>query len=400
MTRPLALLVLLGAASTPLAAQSRVAVLSEPGTPVIAAEVLVATGPRDEPAGKAGLAYLAARAVTYPILPVMDSLGAHLAVAAEKDALAFSLTAAPDVWEEASRVLMVALFRDPSDSVAVVRERATIQQELGGRAANPADASAREADAAFFGPDHPWGRPAVGSVESVQRLTVADVETFLRANLTPDRAVVAVVGPVEDARVREHLGTYLGGTRRPPAAAPPRAPRESPVRRDYNSITTWISASLPFAETADVEAIRFFAYLVSEELSFGPSRSSVHDARSDVFLRIGGGELRLQVVIPPDEAGQWASHVQRVIQEVGTRNLPDDVFAAHRRRYLGESLMRLLAPEDRAHEAARALLVGGREGLPLPEAETLTEARLRAAAASLGRPILVFLGPIMEQVER
>ena len=62
-TRALLVLLLL---LVPVAAraQERVAVLSEPGTPVVAVQVLVATGPADEPEGKAGLAYLAARSVT------------------------------------------------------------------------------------------------------------------------------------------------------------------------------------------------------------------------------------------------------------------------------------------------------------------------------------------------
>src|SRR5207237_7234116 len=45
---------LLGAA--PLAAQQRMVIRPEPGTPVVAVEVLIAAGPADEPEGKAGLA--------------------------------------------------------------------------------------------------------------------------------------------------------------------------------------------------------------------------------------------------------------------------------------------------------------------------------------------------------
>jgi hypothetical protein len=35
---------------------------------------------------------------------VLDSLGAHLALQVQKDALSFTLIAAPDVWEEATRL--------------------------------------------------------------------------------------------------------------------------------------------------------------------------------------------------------------------------------------------------------------------------------------------------------
>ncbi len=92
------------------AAQERVFVRPEPGTPLVAVQVLVGVGPADEAAAQAGISYLAARSVVEPSRATFDSLGAHLDVDQQKDAIAFTLTAAPDAWEEATRVLMVALF--------------------------------------------------------------------------------------------------------------------------------------------------------------------------------------------------------------------------------------------------------------------------------------------------
>ncbi len=198
LARMVALGLLLSA--SPAAAQERIVVVAEPGTPVVATEVLVVAGPANEPEGKAGVAYLAARAVTAPILPVLDSLGARLSVRPQKDAVSFTLAAAPDVWEEATRTLLVSLFRDPPQSSTVLRERDAIRAELLGRQSNPADAANQEADAALYGADHPWGRPTVGTPESVSELTVQDVDGFLRASFTSDRVVVAVVGPVDPRR--------------------------------------------------------------------------------------------------------------------------------------------------------------------------------------------------------
>src|SRR5690606_38012405 len=124
---------------------------------------------------------------------------------ARKDALTFTLIASPDVWEEASRTLLVALFRDPPEREWMLRQQDAIAAELEGREANPADAAVRAADAAAFGDDHPWGRSTVGSPASVRALEVEDVDDFLRAYVTSNRAVVAVVGPVDESEAREHL---------------------------------------------------------------------------------------------------------------------------------------------------------------------------------------------------
>lgn len=398
MRLPILLGTVLGLLGAPLAAQSRLAVFVETGTPVIATEILLATGPADEEAEHAGLAYLSARAVTRPILPLLDSLGAHLSVSAEKDALSFSLIAAPDAWEAATQLLMVALFRDPPAADAIAREQRAIRAELAGRASNPADAVDREADVAFFGADHPWGRPAVGTAQTVARLTPTTVDAFLRARYQPERAVAVVVGAVDERNAREHLLSFLGSDGGLiPMTTPPVEPAVEPVRKDYNSITTWVAATFPFPADADVESLRLLAHLAEEQIAFGPSRRSVYNARSEIVTRRDGGELRFTVVIPPQEAPAWADRIERTVRDIAeSPNLPLG-WAAMLRRYRGARLQQLDAPESRAREAARRLLVRGRAEALLPDLDRLTVPRLRAAALYLGEPTTVFLGPFLEE---
>lgn len=376
--------------------QERIAVFTEPGTPVIATEVLLATGPADEDSAQAGLSYLAARAVTEPLRPLLDSLDAHLQVTPHKDALSFTLIAAPDAWEEVTRALLVALFRDPPKRDAVAREQRAIRAELLARLTNPADAVAREADAALFGEGHPWSRATVGTPQTVQALGVAEVDRFLRSHFTPERVVVAVVGPVEDARVREHLATYLTAEGPIPYEPVPPRPEDSPVRRDYNAITAWVSTSFPVPEGTDQEALRFAAYLARQELAF-PGRHRVYDVRSEFFPRRGGGELRLQVVVPPEGAGGWAERIEDTLMR-GTDALALRAdWETKLRRYRGERLLELSAPEDRARAAARRLLVGGRAERAVPDLDSLSLARVRAAVYSLGAPSVVYLGPFLDE---
>src|SRR5687768_13919138 len=143
---PVALAAFASLWATLAAAQTaqRIAVLTEPGTPVVASEFLLTIGPADEEVRVAGLTYLAARSVVSPLLETFDSLGAHVNVTAHKDALSFSIIAAPDTWQEATRILLTGLFRSAPDSATVTRERNAIVAELAARLSNPADAAARE----------------------------------------------------------------------------------------------------------------------------------------------------------------------------------------------------------------------------------------------------------------
>ena len=389
-------LALLAAASA--SGQERLVIRPEPGTPVVAVEVLIAAGPADEPEGKAGLAYLAARTVVAPIQPALDSVGAHLEIAAGKDAITFTLIAAPDDWENASRALLVALFRDPPDRQWMLRQQRAIAAELTGRLSNPADAMLRAADAAVFGEDHPWGRSTVGTPATVQKLTLEDVDRFLRTHVTSRRAVVAVVGAVEAAAARAHLVTFIDPSAPLPAQEWVRPePAERMVRTDYNSITTWISVTYPFPAEADVEALEFLAGLAMDELSFSLTRRSVFNVRSEVIPRRAGGELRLQLVTPPGEADDWAERVRDLISGFGERAIGSEVLEARLRRFRGERLQALAAPEDRARALARQLLVTGRTRTVGAEAEEITIARLRRAVRALNPPTIVLLGPVEDE---
>lgn len=392
----LSALLLLSAAPCSLRAQEHVVVRSEPGTPVVAVEVLVAAGPAEETPEQAGLAYLTARVATAPIRPILDSLGAHLTVQAHKDALGFTLTAAPDAWREASRTLLVALFRDPADSLAMVRERAALRAELIGREASPADALAREVDAAVFGPDHPWRRAAAGYSSTVEKLTLSDVDGFIRAYLVPDRTVAAVVGPVDPAAAREHLGAFLRGAPWQPPRAEPPEPLDSPIRQEYNSITAWIAASYPFPAEVDEEAVRLLGELVVEGLSFGPSRRSVYNARSEVVRRSVGGELRIQIVVPPREVDVWAGRIDEAVARYAEKAIAPAIFSERLRRYRGLRLRELDTPEARARAAARELFVGHPGTGRQVDLEGLDADRVLDAARALRSPTLVVLGPFVD----
>jgi predicted Zn-dependent peptidase len=391
MPRAVALVLLLGLVPATLQAQQRLVVVTESGTPMVGMEVLMAVGPLDEDPEQGGMTYLAARALVHPIRPLLEEIGASVLVHSNKDAVSFSLLAAPDAWEEASRRLMVALFRDPVDSAATERQRSAILTELAGRAANPADVLAAEADLAFWGPEHPWGRPAVGTPESVRRIRFADVDAFLRQAFVPSRTFVAVVGPIERDAAAAHLISYLGSEAPTRAIAPPGDPSGPLVRRDYNAITTWVSASYRFAPDADLEALRLLTHLATESLAFGPRRPGIYNSAGEIFARAGEGEIRLQIVVQPDAAEEWSTAIREAVGQFN-RPLPSEVFEQSIRSFRGTRLLALNAPEARARELARQLFLTGTT-TPLTQFHELTPARLLAATRSLRAPVVLMLGP-------
>jgi predicted Zn-dependent peptidase len=73
---------------------------------------------------------------------------------------------------------------------------------------------------------HPYGAPVVGTMEDLQGLARRDVEDYFRRFYGPNNAVVAVVGNLDPARIREWAEKYLAPI--PPGQVPPNVEVKEP----------------------------------------------------------------------------------------------------------------------------------------------------------------------------
>jgi predicted Zn-dependent peptidase len=142
-----------------------------------------------------------------------------------------------------------------------------------------------------------------------------------------------------------------------------------------------------------VEALRLLALVVADRFQFGPSSRQLYDARGEVMLHRGGGEVRFTLVVPPGEVDAWAERLRAAVAAVADAPLAPGAFADRLRRYSGERLLAMDAPEDRARVLAQELLLNGSRATDLVRLEGLTPARLQQAAKTLAAPVVVYLGP-------
>ncbi len=107
-----------------------------------------------------------------------------------------------------------------SDDVEI--ERDVVLEEIAMRDDDPEDTLGDVFLSSMFG-GHPVGRPVIGSVDSISRMTRAQLHSFHVRRYTPDRMVVAVAGNVDHDEVvglvAEHFGPRLVRGRSP---VPPR----------------------------------------------------------------------------------------------------------------------------------------------------------------------------------
>jgi len=198
---------------------ARVLVTELHAVPIVAIDILFATGVNGEPAGKAGLAGFVANMVTEgtktrtttQLAAELDEQAIELAAGAGNETSRVRLNALkeslPRSIELLADVLQNPTFR-PGDVDRIRKLKlAGLAQKLG----NPGALAADEAAKLLYGEKHPWGQPAGGSPETVESITADDLRRFREDWYRPNNALISVAGDVTADEIVRLLDQRLGG---------------------------------------------------------------------------------------------------------------------------------------------------------------------------------------------
>jgi len=215
----------------------RVITESLPAVRSAAFGIWAGVGSRDEDLAHAGATHFlehllfkgTARRTALEISAAMDAVGGELNAFTAKEYTCYyarvldaDLPLAIDVLSDMVTGSLIA----PKD---VDAERGVILEEIAMNDDEPSDTVHEAFSAQLFG-DTPLGRPILGSAESINSITQAQIAEHYAARYTPDHLVVAAAGSVDHDTVvklaREAFGAVTGGDAEP---APPRVPSQGTV---------------------------------------------------------------------------------------------------------------------------------------------------------------------------
>jgi zinc protease len=189
----------------------------ESAVPLIAVDFAFSGGAAQDPAGKAGTAYLTASTLNDGV-GEFDSKTFHerlerkaieLNFNTDRDALRGTLRTLSENRDEAFGYLKLALTAARFDNGDVELNRAQILSALRRATTSPSDiANLRWWEIAYAG--HPYARPANGTLESMPNITAADLKTYARRVLARDNVKIAVVGDIDAATVKTMLDDVFG----------------------------------------------------------------------------------------------------------------------------------------------------------------------------------------------
>ena len=175
----------------------------EPAVPMISLDYAFTGGANADPADKPGVANMTAALLDEGAGDIdstafqerMEEKAIQLGFTASRDQFRGSLRSLTLNLDEAVDLLRLALTAPRFDAEPVQRIRDQLLANLSRSSTNPNDIATRRFWAAAY-PNHPYGRPADGTPESIAAVTVDDMKTYVRNVLARDTLTVGIVGDI------------------------------------------------------------------------------------------------------------------------------------------------------------------------------------------------------------
>lgn len=199
---------------------------------VAAVQLWVRAGARDEGPGEAGLSHFIEHLLFKGtpsrgpgvIDQTISGLGGEMNAATSQDWTYFHIVLPAGRLETALDILADAARHAVFDAVEVERERHVVLEEIRRAEDTPSAALWRVLTRAHFG-EHAYGRPVLGSAESISNVPRETILEYYRRAYVPNNATVVVAGSMPISRsldaVRQAFGDWI------PRALPAR-PRRAP----------------------------------------------------------------------------------------------------------------------------------------------------------------------------
>ncbi|MFI5779867.1 M16 family metallopeptidase [Nocardia sp. NPDC051570] len=405
-----------GVRRTVLPGGLRVVTEHVPGVRSASIGVWVGVGSRDETPSVAGAAHFLEHLLfkatptrsALDIAQSVDAVGGELNAFTAKEQTCYyahvldeDLPLAVDL---VSDVVLNGLCRAEDVSV----ERQVVLEEISMRDDDPEDTVGDSFLTALFG-DHPVGRPVIGTIESIESMTAAQLHGFHLRRYRPDRMVVAVAGNVEHEHTVELVyrafAHHLDHTRDP-------APRrEGQFRMRTPPQLHWMRRDSEQAHL--VFGVRAFGRHEGEKrwplsvlntvLGGGLSsrlfqrireeRGLAYSVYSGVDTFADTGAFSVYLGCQPENLGEVASLARGVLEEVAANGITDAECARAKGSLRGGLVLGLEDSGSRMNRIGRSELSYGNHrsvSETLSRIDSVTTQEVSAVARTLlARPVAV-----------
>lgn len=331
-----------------------------------------------------GAAELAAR---------MDAIGGHMNAYTTKEYTCFYARTLTEHMGEGFDLLSDMLTCPAMDQTMFETERGVVLEEIGMANDDPEDAVGEQLERGIWQAS-PYGMPILGTRNSVQALTLADLQTYRAKMYVPNRTAISISGRFDRnevlERIEKRFGMQKSGVARMPCA--PIAYQQVHLYEPRELEQTHLCFCLPSLPARDKRrwAMTMLNTIVGSTTSsrlFQRIREELglaYSIGSDVSPYEAGGALYIQAAVNPAQATRAAQEIAEVLR--GVKNGITEAEFVRAREGLKSSLrMSMENSMSRASYAGRGALVG--EVLPddelLAQVERVTPQEINALASEI-----------------
>jgi predicted Zn-dependent peptidase len=198
----------------------------------VAIGVWVKRGSRHEKAEQTGLSHFIEHMVfkgtkqrsAEKIASEVDSIGGHMDAFTAKEYAAFHLKVLDEHLPLATDILGDIVLNPLFDAAEMAKEKKVIFEEMRMVEDTPDDLVMELFTQAFW-PDHPLGRPILGTRKSVSGFERQELAAFFRTVYQPANIVIAAAGHLEHEKVSKLVASSFGALEAGRAAPRPRPPQ-------------------------------------------------------------------------------------------------------------------------------------------------------------------------------
>jgi zinc protease len=310
------------------------------GAPVATVQLWYRVGSKDEPRDRRGSAHMfehlmfkgSARVRPEDHVRYLSDLGGYVNAFTTEDVTGYHNTLPREYTDfaielEADRMRGLVFRDDMIDT-----ERAVVQEEIRQQENNPiARGFLRLLELAYT--EHPYAWTAGGSIEELDRTTLADLRRFYDTYYVPNNALLVVVGdvPVEEVRAsaKRHFGEIPRGEVPPRPAEQHREPPQTELRQevvDPAQVGVVLAGyHIPGGGHDDIYALTMLSSILSVGESSRLHRRLVRDEEIAVqaasqarILEHGGQFFLFGVYLDPDDRERVEAALLEEIETIGS----------------------------------------------------------------------------------
>ncbi len=398
-----------GVRRTVLPGGLRVVTEHVPGVRSASVGVWVGVGSRDEGPTVAGAAHFLEHLLfkatptrsALQIAEAVDAVGGELNAFTAKEQTCYYAHVLDDDLPLAVDVVADVVLNGLCRPADVDVERQVVLEEISMRDDDPEDLVGDSFLTALFG-DHPIGRPVIGTVDSIEEMTAAQLRGFHLRRYRPERMVVAVAGNIEHEHTVELVHRAFGARLDPSREPAPRREgrfrtRSAPLL--YRSYRDSEQAHLVFGVRAfgrHEGHKRWPLSILNTVLGGGLSsrlfqrireeRGLAYSVYSSVDTFADTGAFSVYLGCQPENLGEVASLARGVLEEVAADGITDAECARAKGSLRGGLVLGLEDSGSRMNRIGRSELSYGNHrsvSETLARIDAVTTDEVSAIAASL-----------------